>query len=141
VRPGLTEHHVFQLACGGFLLFGTGYHRGGPNHAADPGERFDLATMRRDWERHGAELLAWWEGRAETLPLAGGDADPDLLDWLRGTGGPMWAEGLFGRPHRRDRAALAVPRGRDARPSPHRASSHSPAEAESEARRARGTGR
>jgi hypothetical protein len=62
---------AFDEQCAQFLLIGevllaySGYHIGGPPNGR--GALYDLDRARRDWERHGAPLLAWWRDRSGTL--------------------------------------------------------------------------
>ncbi|MGI8705146.1 MAG: hypothetical protein ACR2JJ_05040 [Sphingomicrobium sp.] len=59
------EHRACQLLAGpdALLLAGVGYLTATRfDQMTEADQAAALADMRADWERHGADLLAWWNG-------------------------------------------------------------------------------
>ena len=81
------EYRACQLLAGpdATLLAGVGYLTAARFELmTEADQAAALADMRADWERHGAELLAWWNGDDEAFRFRPWNfiiRDPARLPW------------------------------------------------------------
>lgn len=86
----LDHWKIDQLVIGWPMLAGTGYSAGigrggcGQWKEADWDEFF--ALMKADWERYGADFMAWWRGETEQFTAAYSELepkrpDPSIVPW------------------------------------------------------------
>jgi len=84
------EYRACQLLAGpdATLLAGTGYLTAARaarfDEMADADKASALDDMREDWDRHGAALMAWWNGDDEAFRFKPWNfvvRDPEYMPW------------------------------------------------------------